>query len=274
MLFPIPRPRRILQRVVPQIRKRSVNFFWIWRNLSGPLQSDLKSGYSPPEGTAEWLEYTGAPVSESDVMLWLPGGAFYIAYSRSRSPCHCSRGWRLTWQCARILVFRYSLPAKLKGHAFPAAPGQVDEVLHWLRTSCGMSRVILAGDSAGGFLTVEHYLETCVANSTKRVAPIDAAIAFYPVLDLTLSSKSIETNANKDGLHRNLLVAGVNSFTSGHDGPGTLQAWSPVTTQKYTLFAAMKPDQPRLCLISGALDLLAGRRIQFLRRGAKGLGSV
>ena len=248
-----------------------LNFFWIWRNLKRTAVSDIPLNNPREIGTGEWLEYTGAPVSTSDVIVWLPGGAFLyhdsfeISVARALLPRLAAKHG----SAPRILVFRYPLPAKI-----PKTSREVDHVLGWLRKSCGMKRVILAGDSAGGYLTVDHYLALQARGDTNK---IDAAIAFYPVLDLTLSSESINRNANKDGLHRNLLVSGVNSFTSGHGISGELDVikrWSPVFAKSRYLHAAMKKNQPPLCLISGALDLLADDTYRFCDRAQRAAEEV
>ena len=110
----------------------------------------------------------------------------------------------------RLLVFHYDLPAELARTA-----DELEDVLRWLRSSCGIERLVLAGDSAGGFLCVNHLLRCCGSASPAALAPLsraDAVVAFYPVLDMSSACVSLHLNAHLDGLHQNLLTSGTRAF--------------------------------------------------------------
>ena len=218
------------------------NGWWVWRNLRYRIAA-------PPCGKATWIEYSGAPIATGEVIVWLPGGGFLfhdsweVSIARALLPRLASEHGR----APPLLVFHYTLPSKLE-----SAPLEVDKVLRWLREECGIERIVLAGDSAGGFLVINHLLSACRSSSVCR---IDAGIALYPVLDLSFSGDSYTTNAHLDGLHMRFLNSAVRSF-AGERSEKELRKASPAFASRQVLTKAMGEGQPRVVIVSGERDLL------------------
>ena len=163
------------------------------------------------EGECEWIEYAGAPADRERTIFWCPGGAFithdvhetFFALRVLPRLAACGA------KPPRILRFRYPLPAR-KGTTAAAA-----EIA--LRTLCaGHSRVVLAGDSAGGHIALDVLLrvrERALAcdGPTPPDAPCAALLA-YPWLDLTHTSGAHARNASRDAMDVALVDFGAQQY--------------------------------------------------------------
>ena len=230
-----------------------LNGWWTLRNLR-------MSSAAPPKGTATWIEFTGAPISESEVIVWLPGGAFCfhdpfeVNVARALLPrLAAERG-----SAPPMLVFHYDLPA-----TFAGTPSDLDDILRWLRMTCGVDRIVLAGDSAGAFLVVNHLIE---AYAHGRGQPVDAALALYPLLDMTCSGASHIENAHLDAMHISMIDAARRSFTpklSTAELRDASPAFAPAEHLHAIMGAGSTAAPPPVVIVSGRRDLLRSDASRF-----------
>ncbi|CAJ1339806.1 unnamed protein product [Effrenium voratum] len=110
---------------------------------------------TPPEIKAEWLMLDEPHSDSSRVILYLPGGGF-VARDHTAS-VFAAR------VLARLAAKRQALPAILVlNYQLPAHPEhtkqEIEATIQWLRAQ-GFTDVLVAGDSAGGYLAVQTFLE-------------------------------------------------------------------------------------------------------------------
>ena len=139
---------------------------------------------------AEWIDASGSALPSSRVLLYMHGGGFAVG-SLAASRHFCSHLAAAT-EC-RVLVIGYRLAPE---HAFPAALEDASSAYAWLLAqSVAPSRIVLAGDSAGGGLVLSLLRElTC-----ERSAGLPAcAVLMTPWADLRCGGESYTTNRDKD----------------------------------------------------------------------------
>lgn len=136
---------------------------------------------------AEWI--IPEEVSESHTILFFHGGAYNsgsITSHRSliANIAHDSR--------ARGLIIDYRLAPE---HPFPAALEDARAAYNWLLDQqIAPEKIVVAGDSAGGGLTMALLLDL-----RDREKPLPAAaVCLSPWLDLTCSGESWTSNTGKD----------------------------------------------------------------------------
>ena len=151
-----------------------------------------------PEGVT-FEEMAGGPVcgfwsrgpgaAEDRVLLYLHGGGYVIGDARGYRPL-----WgALAQACgARGLGVDYRLAPE---HPFPAAVDDAVGAYRWLLDQgIGPGSIVLAGDSAGGGLTVAALVE-----ARRQGLPMPAAaLAISPWVDLACASGSIASKAAED----------------------------------------------------------------------------
>jgi len=114
-------------------------------------------------------------------------------------------------------------------HPFPAAIDDVVAVYHSL-VADGTERIVVAGDSAGGGLTLA--LLSFLADDTTRglVQPVGAAV-MSPWTDLALTGESYQTRAEADPIFtRDVLAAFADMYLQGQDAtnPKASPLYAPV----------------------------------------------
>lgn len=152
----------------------------------------------PPRGTRiEQVSAGGLPAevvttaaSNPDRhVLFLHGGAYSVGSPR----LYRLFTWRLANAArARVLAIEYRLAPE---HPFPAALEDSVKAYRWLLgEGADPRRVALAGDSAGGGLTLAAMLKL-----RDQGAPLPSAAAVMsPWTDLALTGRSLRTNAERD----------------------------------------------------------------------------
>ncbi|TFG07176.1 MAG: alpha/beta hydrolase [Promethearchaeota archaeon] len=138
--------------------------------------------------TSAWIS---TPESREDhVILYLHGGG-YIGGSIQTHRELASRICRVAK--ARLLLIEYGLAPE---HPFPAAIEDAINAYEWLMREVGIpsERIIIAGDSAGGGLTLATLLKI---KDMKIDLPI-AAVCLSPFIDLTFTGDSFRKNAKID----------------------------------------------------------------------------
>ena len=177
------KPRAGAALLVPAVRARVGAML----KRQPPVPADIRCTPVPAAGrlcAAEWFETSGAQVT----VLYLHGGGYFFGNIETHRPvCAClSRVAR-----ARVLSLDDRLAPE---HFFPAA---VDDALDWYRqllTQVPASRLVIAGDSAGGGLAL-----ACLLAARAEGLPMPAAsVLFSPWVDLACSGDTLRTLARAD----------------------------------------------------------------------------
>jgi epsilon-lactone hydrolase len=168
---------------------------------------------------AHWLDAPGADTGR--VLLFLHGGGYELGSLRSDGELAAGLGRASRM---RVLFPEYRLAPE---HPFPAAIDDVLAAWRWLRTSQGLSAssTAVAGDSAGGGLTVALLVATRDARETLPAA----AVLMSPTVDLTSSGTSMTERADQDPIS---TPAMLRQFASGY-----LAGADPKTPLASPLFA-------------------------------------
>ena len=147
------------------------------------------------------------PKDEGDIVIYCHGGGFCVGSADSRRKL----GGHLAKQMsATIVVIDYRLAPE---HPFPAAIEDSVAAFRALRAQrSDTSRILVAGDSAGGNLAIATALKLRDLNE-----PLPAAIiAFSPWLDMEISGETIDTKASTDRLvNRGMLENMAATYLSG-----------------------------------------------------------
>ena len=160
----------------------------------------------PPEATVEAIDIVGVPAERVSVagsatdrtILYLHGGGYCIG-----SPAtHREFAARLARTAdATVVVVDYRLAPE---HPFPAAVDDATAAYRWLLDQGREpSRIVIAGDSAGGGLTVA----ALVALRDQGLALPAAGVCLSPWVDLTGTGDSMRTKAGVDPLIEEPMLA-------------------------------------------------------------------
>lgn len=147
-----------------------------------PLAQDVVVEKVLADGvTAEWVSAPGA--SSERAVLFFHGGGFVIGSIRSHREL-CARISRASG--ARVLLIDYRRPPE---HPYPAALDDSITAYRWLLDQgISASRIVLAGDSAGGGLTIS----TLISLPERHVALPAAGIGLSAWVDLECSGREPE----------------------------------------------------------------------------------
>src|SRR5918999_977296 len=153
-----------------------------------PTPPDVKvEVVTAPERPAEWLTPPGARTDA--VVLYLHGGGYVIGSPRSHRHLAAAIA-RAAGASALLLDYR-----RAPEHPFPAAVEDAVAAYRWLLDrGIAPGRIVVAGDSAGGGLTVAMLLALRDAG-----APLPAAgVGISPWVDLTCRHPSYASKAAND----------------------------------------------------------------------------
>ena len=111
---------------------------------------------------------------------------------------------------ARVLLVDYRLAPE---HPYPASNDDCFAAYQWLLKEQGIDpeSMVIAGDSAGGYLT----LATLLRIGESELASPACAIALSPLTDFSFGSPSIFTNESSDPLLSNQLIPLVRNMVLG-----------------------------------------------------------
>ena len=187
--------------------------------------------------TAEWVAADGA--SDSRVVLYFHGGGYIIGSPRTHRPmlAHLSRD-----SGARVLSLDYRLAPE---HPFPAPVEDAVASYRWLlREGYDPFRIALAGDSAGGGLTVAALVQIRYLG-----LPVPAAgVCVSPWVDMEGLGESMETRAEADPMIvREGLLLSAKTYLGGADPRAPLAA---------PLYADLRGLPPLLIQVGDAEVLL------------------
>lgn len=217
-----------------------------------PTPPDVKVEHvSAPAAPAEWLRPPAAEPGR--VVLYLHGGGYVIGSPRSHRHLAAAIAGAAG---ASALLLDYRLAPE---HPFPAAVEDATAAYRWLlEQAIAPARIVIAGDSAGGGLTVA----TLLALREARVPLPAAGVCISPWVDLTCSGASYGTKADVDPIVRR---AGVEEMAQAYLGP-TL----PRTPLASPLFADLR-GLPPLLIHVGRDEVLLDDAVQLAAR-AKAAG--
>jgi acetyl esterase/lipase len=192
--------------------------------------------------TAEWIRF---PTSKDSVILYLHGGAYALGSINTHRE-YLSRLALATQQ--KVLAINYRLAPE---HPFPAALEDSLMSYRWLLSQgFDSSNIVIAGDSAGGGLTLSTLVSLRDAGDPQPAC----AVCISPWVDLTLSTQSIHTKAPVDPLLSSNILKVYSKYYAG-DFETNLPLISP-------LFADLK-GLPPLLIHVGTNEILLDEAIQI-----------
>ena len=172
--------------------------------LPAPKGADIESA-AIAGVPGEWVRSTRMP--SRGILLYLHGGGFIGCSPLTHRPVTVAlalSGWQ-------VFVPDYRLAPE---HPFPAALNDAVAVWRALAQQFPGQRLVVAGDSAGGNLSLSLMLHEKTAG---RRLP-DAAALFSPSTDLTGRSPSLRTNTERDAMfHGEALAQLVIAYLQGQD---------------------------------------------------------
>jgi acetyl esterase/lipase len=193
-----------------------------------------------PESVAgvagEWVRAPGL-AADAPVLVYLHGGGYFACSPRTHRP--------VTGYFARagfaVFVPDYRLAPE---HPFPAAIDDAEQVYRALLASGhAPSRLVLAGDSAGGGLAVALMLRL---RDAAQALPA-AAVLFSPWTDLAGTGASVQENAKNDAMFwAPGILAGASFYLADTD------AKNPLASPVYADLRGL----PQLLIHAGAREIL------------------
>ena len=203
-----------------------------------PVDADIEREVVSAGGvTAEWVS---APDAEAGrAVLYLHGGGYVIGSINT----HRSLAARLSRACkARVLVIDYRLAPE---HPHPAAVEDSVAAYRWmLAQGLKPARIAVAGDSAGGGLTVA----TLVAIRDAKLPLPGAGACLSPWVDLEGIGESMTTKADDDPI---VQKAGLLQMAAAYLG-----GKAPRTPLAAPLYADLSGLPPLLIQVGTAETLL------------------
>ncbi len=219
-----------------------------------PTPADVKVEHvSAPVTPAEWLRPPSAEPGR--VVLYLHGGGYVIGSPRSHR--HLAAAIASAAGTSALLL-DYRLAPE---HPYPAAVDDATAAYRWLLDQAiAPERIVIAGDSAGGGLTVA----TLLALREARVPLPAGGVCISPWVDLTCSGATYATKADADPIVRR---AGVEQMAQAYLG-----ATPPRTPLASPLFADLR-GLPPLLIHVGSDEVLLDDAVQLAGR-ARAAGVV
>lgn len=202
---PVPPPPANLQ----ELRDR------IDANMAGlPLAEGTEAVEVDADGVACIEVRVVGSGPEAPVMVWYHGGGFRMASALA----YRAYGSQLAKAIGgRVLLVDYRLAPE---NPFPAAVDDAEAAYRWvLAQGTDPGRVVIAGDSAGGGLTAS------VALRALAEGPVPAAlVCCSPLVDLTASGATYDTNADVDKLWSRTSAEEAGALYLGDQDPNDPQA--------------------------------------------------
>ncbi len=212
-----------------------------------PTPPDVKvERVNAPVAPAEWLRPPSAEPGR--VVLYLHGGGYVIGSPRSHRHLAAAIA---SAAGASALLLDYRLAPE---HPYPAAVDDATAAYRWLLDQAiAPARIVIAGDSAGGGLTVATLLALREAG-----VPLPAGgVCISPWVDLTCGGASYATKAAADPIVRR---DGVEQMARAYLG-----ATPPRTPLASPLFADLR-GLPPLLIHVGSDEVLLDDAVQLAER--------
>lgn len=161
----------------------------VMRSLAPVLRDTVIKPIVDGAVLGEWVR--GPKATRTDaVILYVHGGGFIAGSPRSYRgiTCRLSTATRLP-----VFTVDYRLAPE---HPFPAAPEDVERAYRWLLTKFPADRIVVAGDSAGGYLAAD----LAISNAHNRIPQPAALVLFSPMTDLSLEIAARHETTEHDGI--------------------------------------------------------------------------
>ncbi|HKD65547.1 MAG TPA: alpha/beta hydrolase [Candidatus Binataceae bacterium] len=220
------------------------------------LDADIKAEPVTANGVpAEWITAPNADTGRN--VLYLHGGGYTIGSIKTH---RCLAGWVSRAAQARVLIIDYRLAPE---HPFPAAvEDSVAAYRFMLDSGVKPSRAAVAGDSAGGGLTVAALL---ALRDAKLPQPA-AAVCISPWVDMEGTGESMKTKADVDPMVGSANLADMAAAYLGGKDPKTPLA-SP-------LYADLRGLPPMLIQVGTSEVLLDDSKRLAERARAAGVDAI
>lgn len=228
--------KQLIEKPASTPQEMRANFEELGKNT--PIPADIKQEKVNAGGIpAEWIS---APDASADrAVLYLHGGGYVIGSINT----HRDLMARISRASGfRVLGIDYRLAPE---HPFPAAVEDAVAAYRWLLAQ-GLqpSRIAVAGDSAGGGLTVA----TLVAIRDAKLALPGASVCLSPWVDLEGIGESMTSKASVDPVvQKDGLVGMAAAYLAGKD---------PRTPLAAPLYADLKGLPPLLIQVGESETLL------------------
>ena len=214
------------------------------------LPADVRCEKVSADGVpAEWVS---APDASADrAVLYLHGGGYVIGSINT----HRELASRLSRASgARVLVLDYRLAPE---NPFPAAVEDATTAYRWiLARGIAPKKVVVAGDSAGGGLT----LATLVALRDQKAALPAGGVCISPWTDLEGTGDSITTKAAEDPMVKQAgLLQMAAAYLNGQDPR------SPLASPLYADLSGLPP----LYILVGTAEILLDDASRIAERAKK-----
>ena len=188
-----------------------------------PIPKDVRLAPGESGGVpGEWAETSA---SGSVTLLYLHGGGYYACSAETHRPittAFARRGFR-------VFAPNYRLAPE---HPFPAAVDDAVAAYEALRAGDPGRNIVVAGESAGGGLTVALMLAL-----RQKSQPLPAAAAlFSPWTDLALTGDSVQTNSRRCSLFRSSTPGTAARWYLGSGDPR-----NPLASPLYADLAGLPP---------------------------------
>lgn len=210
----------------------------VFEKMAAPAEHDVKCEPVSAGGiAAEWISAPGAAADRA--VLYLHGGGYVLGSIKT----HRDLMGRLSRAAkARVLGLDYRLAPE---HPFPAAVDDSVAAYRWmLAQDLNPARIAVAGDSAGGGLTIA----TLVAIRDAKLPIPAAGVCLSPWIDMEGIGESMKTRAQADPVvQRDALVQMATAYLGGQNVRSPLAA---------PLYADLKGLPPLLIQVGDAETLL------------------
>jgi epsilon-lactone hydrolase len=250
---------------MPSIQAAELNE--IFRKIPKQVNLDLKSQreagehqedlMSDPAGVI-WEDATGidglwirpANIKTNSVILYIYGGGFVISSPHSRKKF----GGRLTLSCkSDVLIPKYRLAPE---NPFPSGLKDVVAAYKFLLAEgYPAKRIVIAGDSSGGGLT----LSLLIALKQEGLPAPGGAIAISPWADLACAGQSLAEQPSRDlTVTKASLQRMANQYLNGQD------PYAPLASPLYADLTGLPP----VFVIVGGDEALLDDSLRYVRSAA------
>ena len=220
---------------------RAVNLAWD-RRLARPDPAVRHTPVDGPGFRAEWLDVPESRPGRT--LLYIHGGAFMFRFPE----LHAALAARLCRRLgARALMVDYRLAPE---SPYPAAPDDCHAAYRWLlRSGQPPGGIVVGGDSAGGNLALVTLQRIRDAGDPRPAC----AVLLSPVLDFTLSSRSLVTHERSDPM---FTLGGLIAMRGYYTSPE--RYLDPGVSPLHGEFSGLPP----LLLQVGAIEMLLDESVR------------
>ena len=204
-------------------------------SLAGTRIEHIDVDHDGRRVVGEWVQTPGVSTSRG-VIYFVHGSGFALCSPRTHRRL---ASWLSRLTGLPVFTVDYRLAPR---HRFPTASDDVRAGWSWLTAQVPADRVVIAGDSAGGHLSVDLLLQPDVA--TRGPA---ALVLFSPLIDLTL-----ELARAREVLHRDPAIRAADAarlirlYSTGVDP----------THRRLRLDVARGPSLPPTLIQAGGAEML------------------